>query len=108
METEKGRDEGRVRPLSMLRLLTAVQGCWESCPPRSQIHGRCLEVFQGLGKQEGSWVRVPQEEMALHTGRALPSQTDRKFPTGGSVAVLPMAGAGPRLAGSWIHFSRWE
>lgn len=51
-EPEKGKDEGRVGPLSMLRLLTAVPGCWEGCPPRSQVHGRGLEVFQGLGRQE--------------------------------------------------------
>ena len=30
----------------------------------------------------------------MHSGRVLPSQTDRKFPTGGDGAALPLAGAG--------------
>lgn len=73
----------------MLRLLTVVQGRWESCPPQSQIHGRRPRVLQGLRKQEGGWVSVSPEEITPHRGRVLPSLTDRKVPAGGTELPSP-------------------
>lgn len=73
-EPEKGRDEGRVRPLSMLRLLTAARAAERAAHLDHRSMG---EAWRFLRAWEG---RRGLGQMAPGAARALSSQTDRRSP----------------------------
>ena len=107
-ESNKGRGDGRQAPglsaLSMLGLLTLVQGCPESCTLQSQIHGRCPQVFQSLRKQEGGSV-------SLTGGRSPAPWEGFAFP-GGQKVLCRWEQSDPAPDWSWaqtrgwVHFSK--